>query len=573
MPKIFIILISVIAVSLLLLVALPIYFVKKTFDDIGERVGGGPKDYVNEGLSSAYVFEDEVVSYRPKSTGSIIAANIFSLGTVGRPKWLVGSAVVGADVGSFEVLAQRYGRDWSRFYFEWSEITGADVSSFKPFGYGYAQDANGVWVGSAQIIEQAGLADDAVKAYAERVFSVGDQAFYLDNAPVALAEMPRTEIKTHCRKWFEMNGALWFGAERLALPQTPIKVVDCDGSVRTGPEGEFVEDNKGLLFTSGDTAYLARVTGDLGAAHQFDAVISDAVFFEPDYRENLMLARLATDQFVVVDLSGDRREQVLGRFPEFGDKSLTHTGRRALWLDVEFFVFNEDKSQPLYTAYGKAEKVGSYMMTESKVFSSTFEVVGAHPDTFEVLGLDYALDRNACYAFGRYIGDLPPDVGTAKETALGECRALYETSHVVYDGMRISFEQDFKRVLGGDAAAQGDEFIHDFKLGELRVENLTDAPLAVDPVFWNGIEAWVRSGKAVALDVDRPVLDHGGTHALAPRETVSWSLKVRSDVANLEAGFYVTFDHVGAKRARFGTGQMRFASTYLSGAGVVQAAD
>jgi hypothetical protein len=124
MPKIFIILISVIAVSLLLLVALPIYFVKKTFDDIGERVGGGPKDYVNEGLSSAYVFEDEVVSYRPKSTGSIIGANIFSLGTVGRPKWLVGSAVVGADAGSFEVLAQRYGRDRSRFYFEWSEITG-----------------------------------------------------------------------------------------------------------------------------------------------------------------------------------------------------------------------------------------------------------------------------------------------------------------------------------------------------------------------------------------------------------------------------------------------------------------
>ncbi len=573
MRKTFIILFSVAAIALFVLVVLPLMMLKKSIDDFGEQLGGGDKNYVNEQLSKAYVLEEGLIAYRPNSTGQIIAANIFSLGTVGRPEWLVGKKMTQADVGSFEVLAQNYARDNQRAYFGAAVLEGGDPASFAPVGYGYSRDDNQLWFGTVEVMDWAEPFAGEITAFSSRVFDVESQGYYFSNALVELPERPRGKVIHHCRDWFEMNGALWFAGTRFALPNDPIEVVDCDGSMRSASSVELVEENKGLLFIAGGRVYLARITGDMAEVHDFDALVETAVFFEPHHTENLLMAKLQDDRLVVVDLNGTRDVQDLGVFPDLKDSVLKRGGHRSVWLDGTFLVYNEEPSEPIYTVYRNATQEGFITLTEEKVFSSAFEVVGADPASIEVLSGSIARDRGACFVGMHYIGDLPPNEGQDVEAATDLCRAMDGASHVIYDGMRISLQKDFKRVLDGDAAEQGDEFIYDYVLGFVHVQNLTDAPLPVDKVFYDGIDAWMRSGKMVEIEVERPVLNYEGAHALAPGETVSWPLKVRSDVRNLGAGFYMSLTHVGDKKARFGDRPLRFSQTYFSEPAVVGGGD
>lgn len=570
MRRIFFVLFTLAAVALALLAVLPV-LVQNSVERLGERLGGGSRNFVNESLSTGYVFEEGAIAYRPRSTGAIIAANVISLGTVGQPEWLVGKRVRGADARSFEVLAQRFGRDKRAVYFEWTALSGVDLATFAPVGYGYAQDRSSVWAGRSKLFSGLTLSSGDVVASSDRVFAVAGQGYYLKDAPVPLSEVPQTEVITACRDWYQMNGTLWFADTRLDAPVGPIAVHDCDGSIRSGPNGEMVEDNRGLLFSAGNTAYVARITGDVETAYVFDAAVVDAAFLQPDYRENLMIAQLADDSVVVVDLTQRRVAQVLGVFPDLEQNSFKPDVPRVLWLRDAYFVFNADSDQTIYTAHGVARKEGKYIIGETGVFAFGSKIPGADPATFEVMGRSVAQDRGACFVSGRYVGDLLP---AETDTAFDACFALKDATYVTYDGLKISFDQDFKRFLDGDARQQGDAFVYDYHLGTVRVENMTDDVLAVDPEFYADISAWIRTGDLVEVDVERPVLDLDGAHALEPRQGVSWPLKVRIDTANLNVGFYMTLQHSPQRRARFaGEETLRFVERSLSGAPVVPRLD
>lgn len=459
MRKTFIILFSVAAISLFVLVVLPLMMFKKSIDDFGEKLGGGAKDHVNEQVFKAYVLEEGVVAYRPKSTGQIVAANIFSFGTVGRPEWLVGKKMAQADVATFEVLAKNYAKDSTRAYFGAAVLAGIDPASFAPFGFGHSRDDNQLWFGTVEVMTWAEPFDGGITAYSSRVFDVEAQGYYFNDALIELPERPVGAVIHHCRDWFEMNGALWFKDTQFAPPEGPIEVVECDGSRRSGPEGEFVEDNKGLLFIADGRAYLARITGDLAQVHDFGAPVKTAVFFEPHHTENLLLAQMKDDRPVVVDLNDKRGVKDLGVFPDLKEGVLKNEERRSVWLDGTFLVYNEAPSKPIYRVYQHATRKGFITLTEDKVFSNGFEVLGADPETFEVLSGSFVRDRGACFLGMHYIGDLPPREGPDVEAATDMCRALEGASHVICDGMRISLQKNFKRVLDGDAAEQGDEFI------------------------------------------------------------------------------------------------------------------
>lgn len=477
---------------------------------------------------TGYVVEDGQMAWRPMTGADKLFVNIMSFGQAANSEFVNGRTLADADADSFRVIAGRYGADRTRVWREGRELVGADPATFAVLERGYAYDAFQVWHGETPIMALPAGTAPAIDIHSDYILSVGDATWFASDPAFELPERPNSEPRHHCRRWFEMNGAIWDGATRLYDfdAADPVEVLDCDAGVRMRYEdGVGTEDlaaNNGLLIRDGAAIKRLTLLGDVVPMVTLPERITQTTFIGSSFdRDSVFLAQDASGQVYAARLNGSKVVQNLGAFDSLPTEDAALAGR-AFWMGGSYFtVVPIDAVTDKHAInQGAATRLGRYAQVDDKLFE--LEQILARPGDLpvRVVDEDIVLIGSACFDYGQYVTDVSDPL--AEDRVITDaCDTQWRPEVIDYDGLRIGFSSRLVPAGFSDT----DPVMDVLEVGVLTITNQTDAPINLSPEFLSGFELNI-SGTYINQPDD--AWPDGGVQ-LAANATHRWIYKVNTN--------------------------------------------
>jgi len=501
---------------------------------------------------SVWVNEDGVMAWRPMSSGEKVAVAIFTLGTALNSESVQGRQMLGADTTSFVGLSRDYGIDKASVWYRGHRLEGADPASFRVAAHGWAVDDAHVWQGSAKVMDNPVPGAKLVDV-SGNVYKLGEQGYYRDKA---LPERPVGEVTPFCHSFYRMNGGLWAEAQRLADWGDGAFEMDCDSSVTRRAGVEDISANKGMLYADGAAVRLARLDGSVTEVARFDAPVAQAekTGFSS---EPLWLFQLDSGAVLLGEIAGSEEMQSLGTHPTLDMKAaLEREGE--LWLGeaLYFLRLEKDWAPGAYAdAAGEAEVIGGYVLSEGGVYSWGQRVAVPGGRALRVVYQDTLLVGPMCLSYGRYLTDVP--MGLDDHGVLEACDVHRAPNFISYDGLRIGFRQDYRRL------ERNPDGNHEIRLGDVVIENEGDVERVLPERFVQSIRFMVTSeGRPFEAEVERPVPGDKG-YVLPARGTLSWPVQVQSPNPSPSLSYRLELQHLPERAEVLGDAPFAFAHAYL----------
>lgn len=502
------------------------------------------------GAVTGYIFENGQVAWRPMTGVDKFVINVLTLGLASNSETVNGRTLASADVGSFRVIAGRYGLDRSRVWLEGRQIVGADPATFTVLERGFAYDAYQVWKGHTRVTSLPAGGTPLVEIHSDHILSIGEETWFASNPAFELPERPVTEPRHHCRLWFEMNGAIWEGATRLydLVANDPVEMLDCDTRVSTqfkdGVGTEDLSANAGLLIRQGPAITRLTLLHDVVDIVALPEPIAQAVFMGRGLNSrNVFLALAPSGTVYAVRLNDMPVVQDIGVLNALPDKEAM-SFRYAFWLNGRYFtIVPEDEVEDRHIIdHGPASRLGAYAVVGNEIFYGS-RVVARPGDLPVRVGFDDdLLVGNACLSYGWYRSDVPdPNAGNDDISRI--CGAHSQSDFVLYDGLRIHFSPRMVSLGMGNTRPD----LPMFDIGSMIIENLSDEPYFLTPEFLAGFDLRISDTSVEPPDDAWPV---AGV-VLAPEAIHSWPLRVQAVGDPFVWGWQLRMIHTAERKAIF----------------------
>lgn len=451
--------------------------------------GSQPDAVRSAGFSTGYQIEDGVVAWRPRTAGEQFVATILSLGLAANSETLRGRTLPLADATSFRTIAGQYGLDRSHVWFRGDLIDGADPASFEVLDFGFSQDNTHLWKGAELVLPFSPLQENNIEIHSELMFSVNTETYLAIAPAVLLPERPATPPTHYCRGWFMMNDAIWLGAQKVLPVDGEVRMLDCDGSIRTvyedGVGREDTDDNNGLMVIANSAVQRLSRAGDTTLVATMPEPITETRLLKGSVRNNgILLVQGTSGTVYAVGLKPGTPVQNLGRFDALPDRNAILLGQ-AFWLGDNYFTLDEpvEATAPVVKDHGLAERFGNIALADGALFDGARVV--AHPGDMplRMINDNTLLIGVACYNFGTYVTDVADPAAEARQI-MEVCQTMRPPPDVLYDGLRLAFRPALTH-LGPSDAHPG---FQSYALGQVIIENEADQIRNLHPEFLQGIE-------------------------------------------------------------------------------------
>lgn len=498
-----------------------------------------------------YRIEDGVVAWRPMTSSQQVAATIVTLGMALGSEHVTGRTLPLADATTFEVIGPEHGRDNDRVWYHADEISGADPQSFEALKFGFSRDKFHIWRGINSVMELGPSQTLSVRAHSERIFSAGTSTWLVATPLQALAEAPISPPIHYCRNWFTMNEALWDGPRKVMPFSSKAKVVECDGGISTVFENgigiEDVSQNKGILLRSDASLWRVRLGEEPELVVTLPKTISAVLPLQSYSMERpVMLVQDVSGEVSALGLHRQPRLQSLGHFSALPKHNLDLSGDGGFWLDDHYLTLADDPSReaPLIIDHGPSEPIGRMALSGGMIYYG--EMVVARPGDLPLRKISPSsiLVGSSCLDFGNFISDVPDPAADVTEI-IPLCQTMFRPPTVLYEGLSIEFSPN--PISLGPHPDLPEMTV--YRLGEIVIENVTNAPIDVPSEFLEGLVLRVM-GKAITPPVDAWPADG---LKLDPDARHRWPLEVRSDGLPLDWGWVLQLRHSAPRASIFGT--------------------
>lgn len=505
----------------------------------------------------AWVVEGGVVAWRPMSGVERATVAVLSMGTAMNEDWVQGRLVTEADPDTFRALSRDYGVDAQAVWHEGVRLDGADPGSFRLAGYGFALDQAAIWRQELRLMLNPAPPEAELVSFSTEVFALDGRAYWLAEP---LPELPEGAVEPFCRDFYQMNGALWLGPDRLSPLDKAAFEVSCDSSVPTryqdGIGQEDITANNGLFYADGPALFVAWLDGSVTEIARFDAPVTlvEEVGWTID---PVSLVQLGDGTVLLGDLADAARMQALGTYPPLDPRAATDRVGEVRLGDMLYRLRSaEDRAPGHYADEVVAPvEIGNYTLSEGVIYSWGEPVAMPGDLPLRLLNPDTLLVGTMCLSYGRYLTDVPPDLDPAD--VFTACDVHRPSDRLAYDGLRIGF-QPGNAVLGFNPNG-----LNEVRLGWVQVENTGTAPRIVPEEFVASIRFMVTTeGRPFEAEVTRPAPGPEG-YRLAPDETLTWPVLVQSPNPRPSLGYRLDLTHPPDRARVLGQAPLEFGHGYL----------
>ena len=501
-------------------------------------------------VTAGYQIKDDQVIWYSHDRSTRIFASLVTLGGATNSTLVKGIVLERADVSSFRKLGDQHGRDRLHVWYRGELIEGVDLETFAVLERGFSRDEKNIWQGATLVLSLDSATDLPIAVHSERILSVGADTWLTGTTPpLLLPETPRSAPKHHCRDWFFMNKALWWGQHRVLDIDGPAEVVDCDGSVRTTYENghpyEDLQFNQGILLRDGAKIWHVRMDREPMLLAILPASIVETRLFRVRSNEDrVLLARTSTGTTYAMAVTPQPLVQTLGRFSALPDPNAL-TGGQAFWLEGRFFtlITARDPGDPVITDHGPAERIGDMALVSGSLYYGA--TIIAHPGNLPLrqIAPGNILIGPSCFHFGSFSTDVP-DPEAPPEALLHLCDRMRKRTEILYDGVRIGFLPNLV-----DLGPLTDRpHLNHFQLGEVFLENAGNEATELPASFLEGFELRVQNKIIEPLTNAWP--EEG--LRLAPGQRHTWQLYAHSDQDPRTWGWVLNMRHSVERASLFG---------------------